>query len=47
MDPRWNPALCGGALMAREFRLQALGESIAEAEIVAWAVEVGDSVEID
>jgi pyruvate dehydrogenase E2 component (dihydrolipoamide acetyltransferase) len=33
--------------MAREFRLQALGESIAEAEIVAWMVEVGDRVEID
>src|SRR5918996_593023 len=43
-----GPRESDGGLMARyEFKLPDIGEGIAEAEIVAWHVKVGDRVEED
>src|SRR5438477_6391653 len=43
-----SPRESDGGLMARyEFKLPDIGEGIAEAEIVAWHVAVGDRIEED
>src|SRR5438045_7299617 len=46
--PQDGPAESDGGLMATyQFKLPDFGEGIAEAEIVAWHVKVGDKIEED